>query len=813
MKLTVFTLFLLPVFLHAQKTITGGIRDADTNFPLAHCHISIEATTKGIVADDEGKFTLKAKPGDRLIFTFVGYRNDTVIVNQKNEYSIFLKSIPSALDEVVVTAIAQSSLIKENPISISNVTLKMIDRSNESNIIDVLAKNTPGLNVLKTGPNISKPFIRGMGFNRVLTLYDGVRQEGQQWGGEHGLEIDNYNIERAEIIKGPASLVYGSDALAGVVSLLPFTPKETDTKIHGRVLSEYQSNNGLIGNGFRVSYGSVHWLWALRGSYRAAKNYSNAVDGRVYNTGFQEKNLSTLLGYKSASGFTFFNLSLYDNLQGIPDGSRDSLTRKFTKQIFEGDNDDLKNRPLVSESELNSYTLSPLHQRIQHYRMYGKAHHQLGQGDINVLLAYSYNMRREFIHPTAPNLAGTFYRLGTTNYSVRYNAPVFHDFENSIGVNGMFQQNSVDQTATNFAIPNYNLTDFGVYAISKWKKESWSIIGGIRFDSRNIKTEKMYIGPDLNTGYDKQVYLPDTVGATLQFKEMHQHFHGLTLSLGTAYRFSEHVSIKFNFSRGYRAPSISEIASNGLDAGAHIVYIGNPNFQSEFSWQEDVGVFANFTNVSSSLSLFNKNIQNYIYLNQLTDSQGSPLTDAQGNKTIQYQQSTAQLYGLEASLNLNPSFLRGFSFNNQLTVCYGFNRNPLFENKRQQGEYLPFIPPARLISSINQEIKVRSKKISSINTFAEVDINATQNRFLELFSTETKTNGYALLNIGTSVTFFQLSKSSLQVHLQINNLLDAVYQSNMSRLKYFEYYAQAPNGRSGIYGMGRNICAKFIFSF
>ncbi len=74
-----------------------------------------------------------------------------------------------------------------------------------------------------------------------------MRQEGQQWGDEHGIEVDAYNIERGEVIKGPASLMYGSDALAGVVSLIPSMPHENDGKIHGKILSEYQGNNGLFG--------------------------------------------------------------------------------------------------------------------------------------------------------------------------------------------------------------------------------------------------------------------------------------------------------------------------------------------------------------------------------------------------------------------------------------------------------------------------------------------------------------------------------------------------------------------------------------
>ena len=130
-------------------------------------------------------------------------------------------------------------------------------------------------------------------------MFNGIRQEGQQWGDEHGIEVDAYYIERAEVIKGPASLMYGSDALAGVVSLFPCNPNDEDGKIHGSFTSEYQTNNNLIGNGVRMHYSGQHFLFGLSGSYRLAKNYRNAIDGRVYNTGFSEKNISALVGYKN----------------------------------------------------------------------------------------------------------------------------------------------------------------------------------------------------------------------------------------------------------------------------------------------------------------------------------------------------------------------------------------------------------------------------------------------------------------------------------------------------------------------------------
>lgn len=190
------------------------------------------------------------------------------------------------------------------------------------------------MNAVKTGPNISKPFIHGLGYNRVLTIYDGMRQEGQQYGDEHGLEVDHYNIDKAEVIKGPAGLLYGSDAIAGVISLFPVIPTGNEGTFYGKYLSEYQTNNNLIGNGVTLNFSRERLLFALRGSYRTAKNYRNPTDGRVYLTNFNESNFSAFVGFKSNKGYTHLNFTLYDNHQGIPDGSRDSLTRKFTKQIF-----------------------------------------------------------------------------------------------------------------------------------------------------------------------------------------------------------------------------------------------------------------------------------------------------------------------------------------------------------------------------------------------------------------------------------------------------------------------------------------------
>ena len=816
-KIILLTLLVVTIKVNGQKvTITGCVKDADSKEIISFCNIVSENKRTGTITDGNGKFLLNLPSSNGIpafIVSYSGYKPDTILIDgNKKEFIIYLQPVTGSLNEVVVTGVTRATLLKENPIAISIVSGKIIDKTIESNIIDALVKNVPGLNAVNTGPNISKPFIRGLGYNRVLTLYDGMRQEGQQWGDEHGIEVDAYNIDKAEIIKGPASLMFGSDAVAGVVSMFPYLPKKIDGKLHGRVISEYQSNNGLTGNGFRLGYNNGSWLGVVRGSYRIAKNYSNSIDNRVYNTGFNEANLAATAGHTSSKGYSNFNATLYDNLQGIPDGSRDSLSRKFTRQIYEGTMDNITNRPILSNAKLNSYTLSSLHQHIQHYRMYSNNHYRLGNGEIDATLGFQQNVRREYNHPSAPQQAGLFVRLNTINYGVKYTAPEFLNTEITIGVNGMYQNNK-SKNATDFPIPDYHLLDAGSFLFGKWKHNNLVVSGGIRYDTRSINGNDFYVGVNQANGFSKQFFLPDTAGATLQFPSLNKTYNGTSLSIGLAYELSAQLSLKANVARGYRSPSITETASNGLDPGAHIIYLGNRKFVPEFSFQQDLGINLNCKNFTASFSLFNNNVQHYIYLTQLADAEGNPVTDAQGNKTFQYQQEAAQLYGAEAQAEIHPKAWKGFSFNNSIAVVYGINKKAGNKGKEKEGEYLPLIPTAKLISNLNQEIKITSKIFSAINSKVELEYCAAQNRYLALYNTETFSPAYTLINISAATKINYTKKNTLQLQVQVNNLFDVAYQSNLSRLKYFEYYTQSPNGHSGMYNMGRNICIKIIAEF
>jgi iron complex outermembrane receptor protein len=205
--------------------------DANSKEPIPFCNILHRKSKTFTNTDERGNFKIIINENGYIIFSCVGYKPDsTNSVASLNDHIQYLKPTLGNLNEVVVTGVGRATLNRGNPVPILSISSKVIEQNLESNVMDVLAKNAPGMTMVKTGPNISKPFIRGLGYNRVLTLYDGIRQEGQQWGDEHSVEVDAYNVQKAELIKGPASLMYGSDALAGVVSLFPYMPEEKDGK-------------------------------------------------------------------------------------------------------------------------------------------------------------------------------------------------------------------------------------------------------------------------------------------------------------------------------------------------------------------------------------------------------------------------------------------------------------------------------------------------------------------------------------------------------------------------------------------------------
>jgi iron complex outermembrane receptor protein len=805
--LIILLLWLSAIALPGQNILRGKIFDKDSKEPLYGVAVYISDLKIGTITDTAGYFELKNLPKGKFLteIKLLGYASEltTVSIPMEQALSIYLAQSAGELNEVVVTGESKATEASRSPIPIVAVNHEYLLSNVSTNAIDALTR-IPGITAVTTGPNISKPFIRGLGFNRILTLYDGFRQEGQQWGDEHGIEVDQYGVDRVEILKGPASLSYGSDALAGVVNLIPTRPAP-EGKMIAEITGDYGSNNNEVGGSGMIKGTKNGIDWIARVSHKQAMDYQDKNDGRVFGTAFSETDASGSVGIHRSWGYSHINFSLYDDLQEIPDGSRDSVSRRFTRQITEADSV----RQIVSNADLNSYHIEALHQHVQHYRVIAANNFQLGSkgGTLDVNVGFQRSVRREFSHPVLSDIPGLYLQLNTISYDVKYHMPEMKHWNFTVGFNGMYQNNNVT-AGTDFVIPSYSQIDFGPFAIVKRSYGKFDFEGGLRYDVRIFNNDQLYTKANPATGFDMPVASTDTAGTRI-FAKTHSTFQGLTGSIGATYNANKELAIKFNFARGFRAPNISELSANGVHPGTNIYQLGNSDFKPEYSWQADFGLSYSTKYVALGADVFYNYIQNYIYNQKLSGINGHDSIIVAPNQTFQFQQASAQLYGGEISLDIHP--IKSLHIDNGLSLVYadflGSRGHAVADSER----YLPSIPPLHGTSEVRFDFKI--KKAHIVNGFVKVGVAyyARQNRIYSAFGTETSTPGYALLNAGFGGGFTdKKGRTVLNLYVLGSNLLNSAYQDHLSRLKYFEPYPNNTSGYSGIYNMGTNITIKVV---
>lgn len=818
MKFKIFTLYILlliSVSAAANSVVpvgalSGTVTDKADGKPVPGAVVSIPDLKLGIATNSNGKYTLNHIPkGVYLVqFSLVGYATITRTVDFSKTTVLDAQLQISSVEtgEVIITGVSRATEIKRSPVPIVAVGKTYLDqRAASGNVIDEIA-NVPGVSAVTTGPNVSKPFIHGLGYNRIITLQDGIRQEGQQWGDEHGIEVDQNSIDRIEIIKGPASLTYGSDAIGGVVNLISPQPVP-DGKILGSVQGIYGTNQGLLNGSFRLQGNNNGFVWGTVVSAKEAKDYQNEHDGRVYATGYKEKDARVMFGVNKSWGYSYFHASVFDDLQDIPDGSRDSVTRQFTKQITEDD----AYRPIVSSSELNSYGIPTLHQHVQLYRIYNNSNFIIGSGNLIVNLGYQYSHRREFTHPEDGDIPGLNLHLSTYTYDVKYAFNIAHGYETTFGVNGQYGNNTIGG-ATDFPIPAYHQFDIGPFFVIKKSYGKLDLSAGIRYDRRSFSGQAAYIDttnaafPSLYTGPNPT----STPNVAQQFTALNKTFSGTSGSFGATYNFSDAFLLKGNIARGFRAPSIAELSANGPDPGSQIYHVGNSNFKPEFSVQEDIGAFLTLPNVTASVEVFNNHIENYIYQQQVLAADGSPVFN-QGYTEFTYVQSKARIQGGEVSLDLH--LVPWLHFQNSVALTYGTNLGN-GGHVADSLKYLPFIPPVHFHSELRGNFNHGFGPVKNVYAFFGYDHYSAQDRYFAAYGTETYTAGYNLLSAGIGGNLVNKSGNPyLKLFIEGTNLGNVNYQSNMSRLKYFDNQETAPGVQRGIFNMGRNISFKVVVPF
>ncbi len=731
-------------------TLAGQVTDANTQQPVAGAIVSIPELKISVNTNESGNFNFQKIPSKGrfvLEVRFLGYSTftQTVDLATTNTLNIALNQSVIEVHEVVVTGTVSSADNRRNSTAVTSVSKEEMLNRPTNNIVDAISR-VPGVSQITTGAAVSKPVIRGLSYNRVITLSDGVKQEGQQWGDEHGIEIDQYNADRVEVLRGASSLIYGSDALGGVINILEPLPA-AEGKIKGEVLANYASNNGLSGSSAMLQGNSNGFIWSARGTYKNAYAYNTPL-GRASNSGFNETNYSGQIGLNKSWGYTHINFSSFNTKLGIPghgeydDGEEEHEEEGHSNEFLSGN----KSRKLTLPF-----------QDINHYKLALNNQFVFNKGRLRSTLAFQDNQRRELEESTSdPSL---FFDLKTYSYDLKYYFNNSEKWEPVIGVSGSFQNSK--NKAEEVLIPDYESQDVGGFAYIKRNWTNTSVNAGLRLDYRHFKGLEM------------------TEGDEVLFQGFSNQFSNLSGALGLTHNFTDKITFKANLGSAFRAPNIAELSSNGVHEGTFRYEIGNTTLDPERSFYADAALEFHNQKVDAHLNIFNNYIDNYIYYRQTNNE--TIEAEEQTLPVFRYVQDNANLYGMEAGLTLHPNSL--VHFENSFSFTRGLNR--------ATNTSLPYMPAPILRNELRFEPKFKSEFLSDPYFSIGLDNFFKQTKADPNF--ETSTSGYTLLNasLGTRI---RLNKQALKVYITGNNLLDKEYVNHLNRLK-----------AEGILNQGRNI--------
>jgi iron complex outermembrane receptor protein len=773
-----------------QFTLTGKVFDKATGKTLAGASVYLPEIKKGTIANKEGVFTINIEQGSHVLeISYIGYATDVQNIQlQKNTtQDFYLNSSVLEGGNVIVTSFLRATSTRRTPTPVTIIKKDELFLGVSSNLIDALSK-VPGVSQISTGPAISKPVIRGLGYNRVVVMNDGIRQEGQQWGDEHGIEIDEYNVSRTEVLKLPASLIYGSDALAGVINIISNVPV-SEGVIKGNVYSNYQTNNRMMGNHFDLAGNKKGFIWGINYSAKNAGDYKNKYDGNVFNSRFLERNGGGYVGIEKNWGYSQLSFSNFYQHLGIVEGDRADGGQFIMLKDVKG----IAKEMIVGSEESKSFSPNAPMQKIQHTKYTLDNNIKLGSDRLKATFGLQRNQRMEFGNVLDLNEKELYFDLNTFNYSIQYLKAEKNNWKNTFGINGMRQTNT--NRGEEALVPDYTSFDIGAfyYTQKRTDKTSWS--GGLRYDQKYMN----YIDP-------AQFVCPPDMACIALYNpvESNKQFNNISGAIGIEHEISAQLTLKLNISRGLRAPSMAELASYGAHEGTNRFEYGNEALISEKSLQFDAAIEWNNEHMSIAGNVFYNTVKDYIFYQKLTAKSGGDSIIVENGDDLYafaFRQKDAHLYGAELNVDFHPHPLDWLHVENSLSLIRG-----QFKEALDGSTNLPGIPSARLLSEIRIEMFKKSKAIRNSFINMQLDNVFAQNNPFVGYNTETVTSAYTILNIGFSTQVQHKNKTLFSVSLVGQNIADVAYQNHLNRLKYGP--TNEATGRMGVFNMGRNFSLK-----
>lgn len=745
----------------AQHQLQGVVKNINgETIPNSHVDLSsncVDTDSSGIFTFNNlnsGTYTLKVSANGYGIY------QEKIVLEQSKQLTIVLQEEDDeeTLETIVIHTAQQKAYNQQK------ITQNYLQDNYSSSLAKTLS-NVVGLDAVTVGSQTAKPMMRGLGFTRLAVTENGIKQEGQQWGADHGLEIDALTTESVNVVKGVGTITHGSDAIAGVIEVNnEIIPTEG---FKGQYATTAQSVNKSWANGLNLSYKNNNHFYKFKTSYSTFDDFKVPVDeitylgtkipltdGTMVNTAGNEFSVYGQWGYINDRFQSILSVSQFQNKSGF-----------FAAAHGIPSVDDAK-------PDGNDRNIGMPYQQVNHTKVTYHAKWQNTHDAWDFKLGFQRNHRQEysFFHThysnqvppeINPDLELDF-KLNTLNAELSYKKDWLLDHTTVFGIQNQYQTNDI--AGYSYLMPEYNRWNLGVFGKHIWNfATDWNLELGARYDVAHLNVSEYFDEVLYDYLIEKGTADADAQTNAQRSMPLSKDFSRGNVAFGVSYQISEDWESTFTAASNFRFPTAMELSSNGIHHGAFRHEQGNQNLDVEKGWAFDLSQHFYKNNFKINASAYLYYFTNYIFLKPTGTFSILP----HGGQVYKYDQSKAMLTGLEVDAQYQWN-----KFGFQAQAAYLYNK----QISDTGVDYpLPFSTPIN--GQFNVQYYLKDGSLLQQNQFQVGTKTALQQS--RIARGEEVTPGYTIANTQfSSVLNFKGFKP--QIRLQVNNVFNTVYYHHNS---------------------------------
>lgn len=762
-----FLLFLFAFYSSSalgQFTFNGVVTDTEENEPVPGVMLEIHELHRQAVTNNEGEFFFHGlnKGHYHVHLTAVGFKTLTFDLHIDSDTSMNLQIdlTTEELDEVVIEVKHTKTTEKKSSVSIKHYDNKYLRKHEGPTLMESL-ESEPGISSISIGSGMSKPMIRGLSKNRVTVVDQGIKQQGQQWGTDHGLEIDQYSINGLDIVKGPSALIYGTDAIGGVLITQPYEPPH-DTLFNVDARTVYKSNNDKVGGSANIGGQKSSFVYNVRGTYLRYGDYRLPADSfryanfilpiynnRLKNTAGRELHFNASAGIHKSWGYSHFTVTSYNQRMGLFSGAMGIPTAYGLQHDGDYRNIDLP------------------YQQVNHTKVTNNTNVQIGNNWLEADVGYQFNDRQEIALPHAHGSGQTstealLLKLHSLSANVRFHHHVSEETEVIYGIHTVFQDQSIG--GFEFLLPAYQSADMGTYSLVRHDiSDKLFLSGGFRINTIHYNMEES------NFPFYRNNQLLDTVQRN---PDLERNLINYAWTTGFSWVPTDVFNLKFNVGRTFRFPNVPEFASNGVHHGAFRYERGDPNLEAERGYQFDLSLHYRKNRLKVELSPFFNLFNNYIYLAPT----GRFATITIGEAVYPFPEP-GQVYEYRQAPVLHTGGEMNITYKLHRHISIGCAPSIVWLQNTDTNAFLPFTPPYNTYFNLEASTGRRREK-----TFTELYAQLQWGLYAEQERTarnEDDTPGYNILNFTAGATIGK-APNAIDINFRVQNIFNTYYFNHLA---------------------------------